>query len=135
MTLKMAKSISIQMTQKGDFKKTFKFLKAMKEKAFLKNLDKFGQAGVDALAAATPKRTGLTARSWTYSIEDDGERLTITWNNTNVVKDYYNVALMIQYGHGTGTGGWVQGIDYINSALKPIFEKMIGDIWEEVKNT
>lgn len=129
----MAKTIKIQMSQKGDFKKTFKFLKEMKEKKFLKNLDKFGQAGVDALAAATPKRTGLTASSWYYEIEDDGEQLTITWNNSNVEKGYYNVALMIQYGHGTGTGGWVSGIDYINPALKPIFDKMIGDIWEEVK--
>ncbi len=133
--LKMARTIKIQMSQKGDFKKTFKFLKEMKEKKFLKNLDKFGQAGVDALSAATPKRTGLTASSWYYEIEDDGEQLTITWNNSNVEKGYYNVALMIQYGHGTGTGGWVSGIDYINPALKPIFDKMIGDIWEEVKNS
>lgn len=133
--LKMAKTIKIQMSQKGDFKKTFKFLKTMKEKKFLKNLDKFGQAGVDALSAATPKRTGLTASSWYYEIEDNGDQLTITWNNSNVEKGYYNVALMIQYGHGTGTGGWVSGIDYINPALKPIFDKMIGDIWEEVKNS
>ncbi len=133
--LKMAKSINIQMSQKGDFKKTFKFLKAMQEKKFLKNLDRFGQAGVAALAAATPKRSGLTASSWSYEIEDDGEQLTITWNNSNVKDGYYNVALMIQYGHGTGTGGWVSGIDYINPALKPIFDKMVGDIWEEVKAT
>ena len=133
--LKMAKTIKIQMSQKGDFKKTFKFLKTMKEKKFLKNLDKFGQAGVDALSAATPRRTGLTASSWHYEIEDNGDQLTITWNNSNVEKGYYNVALMIQYGHGTGTGGWVSGIDYINPALKPIFDKMIGDIWEEVKNS
>lgn len=133
--LKMAKSINIQMSQKGDFKKTFKFLKAMQEKKFLKNLDRFGQAGVAALAAATPKRSGLTANSWSYEIEDDGEQLTITWNNSNVKDGYYNVALMIQYGHGTGTGGWVSGIDYINPALKPIFDKMVGDIWEEVKTT
>lgn len=133
--LKMAKTIKIQMSQKGDFKKTFKFLKTMKEKEFLKNLDKFGQAGVDALSAATPRRTGLTASSWYYEIEDNGDQLTITWNNSNVEKGYYNVALMIQYGHGTGTGGWVSGIDYINPALKPIFDKMVGDIWEEVKNS
>lgn len=133
--IKMAKSINIQMSQKGDFKKTFKFLKAMQEKKFLKNLDRFGQAGVAALAAATPKRSGLTASSWSYEIEDDGEQLTITWNNSNVKDGYYNVALMIQYGHGTGTGGWVSGIDYINPALKPIFDKMVGDIWEEVKAT
>lgn len=131
----MAKTITIKVGDKGDFKKTFKFLKAMKEKRFLKNLDKYGQMGVDALAAATPKRTGLTAESWTYDITDNGEQLIISWNNTNVQKGYYNVALMIQYGHGTGTGGWVEGIDYINPALKPVFDKIADAVWMEVKNS
>ena len=131
----MAKTITIKVGDKGDFKKTFKFLRAMKEKRFLKNLDKYGQMGVDALAAATPKRTGLTAESWTYDITDNGEQLIISWNNTNVQKGYYNVALMIQYGHGTGTGGWVEGIDYINPALKPIFDKIADAVWMEVKNS
>ena len=131
----MAKTITIKVGNKGDFKKTFKFLRAMKEKRFLKNLDKYGQMGVDALAAATPKRTGLTAESWTYDITDNGEQLIISWNNTNVQKGYYNVALMIQYGHGTGTGGWVEGIDYINPALKPVFDKIADAVWMEVKNS
>lgn len=131
----MAKTITVKVGDKGDFKKTFKFLRAMKEKRFLKNLDKYGQMGVDALAAATPKRTGLTAESWTYDITDNGEQLIISWNNTNVQKGYYNVALMIQYGHGTGTGGWVEGIDYINPALKPVFNKIADAVWMEVKNS
>lgn len=131
----MAKTITIKVGDKGDFKKTFKFLRAMKEKRFLKNLDKYGQMGVDALAAATPKRTGLTAESWTYDITDNGEQLIISWNNTNVQKGYYNVALMIQYGHGTGTCGWVEGIDYINPALKPLFDKIADAVWMEVKNS
>lgn len=131
----MAKTITIKVGDKGDFKKTFKFLRAMKEKRFLKNLDKYGQMGVDALAAATPKRTGLTAESWTYDITDNGEQLIISWNNTNIQKGYYNVALMIQYGHGTGTGGWVEGIDYINPALKPVFDKIADAVWMEVKNS
>ena len=131
----MAKTITIKVGDKGDFKKTFKFLRAMKEKRFLKNLDKYGQMGVDALSAATPKRTGLTAESWTYDITDNGEQLIISWNNTNVQKGYYNVALMIQYGHGTGTGGWVEGIDYINPALKPVFDKIADAVWMEVKNS
>ena len=131
----MAKTITVKVGDKGDFKKTFKFLRAMKEKRFLKNLDKYGQMGVDALAAATPKRTGLTAESWTYDITDNGEQLVISWNNTNVQKGYYNVALMIQYGHGTGTGGWVEGIDYINPALKPVFDKIADAVWMEVKNS
>ena len=128
----MAKTITVKVGDKGDFKKTFKFLRAMKEKRFLKNLDKYGQMGVDALAAATPKRTGLTAESWTYDITDNGEQLIISWNNTNVQKGYYNVALMIQYG---GTGGWVEGIDYINPALKPVFDKIADAVWMEVKNS
>ena len=131
----MAKTITVKVGDKGDFKKTFKFLRVMKEKRFLKNLDKYGQMGVDALAAATPKRTGLTAESWTYDITDNGEQLIISWNNTNVQKGYYNVALMIQYGHGTGTGGWVEGIDYINPALKPVFDKIADAVWMEVKNS
>ena len=131
----MAKTITIKVGDKGDFKKTFKFLRAMKEKRFLKNLDKYGQMGVDALAAGTAKRTGLTAESWTYDITDNGEQLIISWNNTNVQKGYYNVALMIQYGHGTGTGGWVEGIDYINPALKPVFDKIADAVWMEVKNS
>ena len=131
----MAKTITVKVGDKGDFKKTFKFLRAMKEKRFLKNLDKYGQMGVDALAAATPKRTGLTAESWTYDITDNGEQLIISWNNTNVQKGYYNVALMIQYGHGTGTGGWVEGIDYINPALKPVFDKIADAVWMEVQNS
>ena len=131
----MAKTITVKVGDKGDFKKTFKFLRAIKEKRFLKNLDKYGQMGVDALAAATPKRTGLTAESWTYDITDNGEQLIISWNNTNVQKGYYNVALMIQYGHGTGTGGWVEGIDYINPALKPVFDKIADAVWMEVKNS
>ena len=131
----MAKTITVKVGDKGDFNKTFKFLRAMKEKRFLKNLDKYGQMGVDALAAATPKRTGLTAESWTYDITDNGEQLIISWNNTNVQNGYYNVALMIQYGHGTGTGGWVEGIDYINPALKPVFDKIADAVWMEVKNS
>lgn len=131
----MAKTITIRMQQKGSFEKTFKFLRAMKEKRFLRNLDKFGQAGVEALSKATPKDTGLTANSWKYEINDDGERLSLTWYNTNVKKDYFNVAVMIQYGHGTGTGGWVEGIDYINPALRPVFDKIEKDIWEEVQNS
>lgn len=132
----MAKApISISMTTKGDFDKTIKFLKTIKEKHWLKKLDTYGRQGVEALAAATPKDTGLTADSWNYEIDDDGETLTLAWYNTNVVNDYFNVALMIQYGHGTKGGGYVEGIDYINPALKPIFEKISGNIWEDIKSS
>jgi len=131
----MAHGIVVQMSEKGDFKKTFKFLKAMQEKKFLSNLNKYGERGVQLLSENTPRDTGLTASSWYYKIEDDGETLTLTWYNSNVKKDYFNVALMLQYGHATKNGGWVEGIDYINPALKPLFDEMEKDIWEEVKSS
>ena len=130
----MARGIVVQMSEKGDFKKTFKFLKAMQEKKFLSNLNKYGERGVQLLSENTPRDTGLTASSWYYKIEDDDETLTLTWYNSNVKKDYFNVALMVQYGHATKNGGWVEGIDYINPALKPLFDEMEKDIWEEVKS-
>ena len=131
----MARGIVVRMSEKGDFKKTFKFLKAMQEKKFLSNLNKYGERGVQLLSENTPRDTGLTASSWYYKIEDDGETLTLTWYNSNVKKDYFNVALMLQYGHATKNGGWVEGIDYINPALKPLFDEMEKDIWEEVKSS
>lgn len=131
----MARGIVVEMSEKGDFKKTFKFLKAMQEKKFLSNLNKYGERGVQLLSENTPRDTGLTASSWYYKIEDDGETLTLTWYNSNVKKDYFNVALMLQYGHATKNGGWVEGIDYINPALKPLFDEMEKDIWEEVKSS
>ena len=130
----MAKGIVVKMSEKGDFKKTFKFLKAMQEKKFLSNLNKYGERGVQLLSENTPRDTGLTASSWYYKIEDDGETLALTWYNSNVKKDYFNVALMLQYGHATKNGGWIEGIDYINPALKPLFDEMEKDIWEEVKS-
>ncbi len=131
----MGKSISISVKEKGDFSKTFKFLKAMKEQKFLKSLDKYGQRGVIALSEATPKDSGLTANSWKYEIEVTDSTVNLRWYNTNVVKGYFNVALMLQYGHGTGTGGWVEGIDYINPALEPVFDEILGDMWEEVSSS
>lgn len=131
----MAKEITIKLTESGSFQKTFKFLKTLKEKAFLKNLDKYGQKGVAALASATPVDSGLTANSWKYEIENTDGYLTIRWYNTNVIKGYFNVAIMLQYGHATGTGGWVQGRDYINPAIQPIFDKMAADMWIEVQNS
>ena len=127
--------IIVRMRTKGSFDKTFTFLKRMREKKFLEKLDMYAQKGVEALRAATPKDTGKTAASWDYEITDDGNVLTITWINTNVVNDWYNVALMIQYGHATGTGGYVEGIDYINPALRPVFEEMAGKIWEAVNKS
>lgn len=131
----MAKNLVIHMTQKGNFNNTFRFLKAMEERSWLRNLDKYGQIGVEALKAATPKNSGLTANSWKYEIADNGKSLYINWYNTNVVKGYFNVALMLQLGHGTKQGYWVKGVDYINPALAPVFDKIGADVWEEVKNS
>ena len=125
-------NIVIKTSVKGSFDKTFSFLKSMKEKKFLKNLPQFGEEGVRALSAATPKDTGLTANSWKYEIVSNDYCTYINWYNTNVIKDYYNVALMIQMGHGTKQGVWIEGIDYINPALQPIFDKIAKDIWEVV---
>lgn len=122
---------AIEFTHKGDFKKTSNFLKECKKFGIENVLDRYGRAGVAALAAATPIDTGKTASSWTYEIKKTKNSYTISWNNTNVNKGV-NIAIILQYGHGTGTGGWVQGVDYINPALKPIFQEIADDAWEEI---
>ena len=94
-------------------------------------LDRYGQMGVNALASATPVDTGLTAQSWKYRIVKTRGRYTIEWYNTNV-HNGSNVAILIQYGHGTGTGGFVQGRDYINPATRPIFDQIADDVWRKV---
>jgi hypothetical protein len=96
-------------------------------------LDKYGRLGVDALANATPKDSGKTASSWYYTIEQGADESTITWSNSNVNKGV-NIAIILQYGHGTGTGGFVQGIDYINPAMAPIFDEIANRAWEEVSS-
>ena len=90
--------------------------------------------GVDALAAATPVDTGKTAASWTYEIEKKNGSYSIVWLNTNVNK-YVNIALILQYGHGTRNGGYVKGRDYINPAIQPIFDKIAEDAWREVTDS
>lgn len=121
----------IRLTQKGDFSKTLRFLKRAGKGDYIKGLEKYGKAGVKALEEYTPKRTGKTASSWSYSIEKTSEGLVLSWNNSNVYKGI-SVALLIQNGHGTRSGYYVQGVDYINPALKPIFELFGRHAWEEV---
>ena len=101
------------------------------------NLDKLhsiGNRGVEALSQATPKRTGKTAASWYYTIQNQNGVISITFSNNNIVDDWYNVAILIEYGHSTGAGVWVEGMDYINPALRPIFEELVNDTWKEVIN-
>lgn len=121
----------ITISHRGDFSKTLKFLRKLRDKKFLDKLNKYGQMGVDALRQATPKRSGKTADSWGYSIETSGNSATIIWTNSNQ-NGYFNVAVGIQYGHGTRNGGYVQGIDYINPAMRPIFDQIAEEIWAEV---
>ena len=121
----------IQIVQKGDFKRTYKFLEKASLIKIEKVLDKYGVMGVEALSANTPVDTGSTASSWTYKIEKKDGNYKIVWNNTNINK-HVNIALVLQYGHGTGTGGYVKGVDYINPALKPVFDEIAKEVWEEV---
>ena len=117
--------------QKGDFSKLNRFLERAKEAARLSILDKYGREGVAALASATPVDSGETANSWYYEIKHDNGSATITFNNSHINKGV-PIAIILQYGHGTGTGGWVEGRDYINPAIQPIFDKIVDEAWKEV---
>lgn len=121
----------IQITSKGSFNKTESFLKEMQKDDIFRSLDSYGQKGVLALASATPVRTGLTAASWTYEVTKSRGSYSITWSNTNVV-DGKPVAILLQYGHGTGTGGYVAGRDYINPVILPLFDQISADVWKAV---
>ena len=124
----------IRITSKGDFNNTFRFLKKMSNFKVNKILEKYGAMGVSALAAATPVDSGLTADSWGYEISVEKEGATIHWTNTNQNNGVY-IAVILQYGHGTGTGGYVQGRDYINPAIRPVFDKIAEEAWMEVVNS
>lgn len=123
----------ITFTQKGDFLQTKKTLKNLEKISADKILNKYGHIGVSALSSATPIDSGRTASSWYYEIESSRGRSSIVFKNSNLNAGV-NIAIILQYGHGTGTGGWVQGIDYINPAMKPVFEKIANDVWKEVMN-
>lgn len=124
----------VTVKHKGNFNKIEKFLYAMRIKDFTKILQKYGQIGVEALQAATPVDTGKTANSWGYEISKEKGIFKITWTNSNINRGV-NIALILQYGHATRNGGYVQGIDYINPALKDIFDKMAEDAWQEVTSS
>lgn len=123
----------ITFTQKGDFLQTKKTLKNLEKISADKILNKYGPIGVSALSSATPIDSGQTASSWYYEIESSRGYSSIVFKNSNLNAGV-NIAIILQYGHGTGTGGWVQGIDYINPAMKPVFEKIANDVWKEVMN-
>lgn len=121
----------IRILHRGDFSKTEKFLKKSFGRNYLDVLEKYAQKGVELLAAATPVDTGLTSLSWEYEIIQNADGISIVWNNTNINK-YVNIALILQYGHGTRNGGYVRGRDYINPAIQPIFDEMADAAWREV---
>ena len=115
----------------GGFTKTERFLNRMKRREYLNVLDEFGREGVQALRNATPVESGLTAESWDYEIKRTRDYIEIIWTNSNI-NDGVPIAIILQYGHGTGTGGYVQGRDYINPAIQPIFDKIAEKAWKVV---
>ena len=121
----------ITFRQKGDFSKVTRFLERAKEVVHLGDLDRYGREGVAALASATPVDTGLTANSWHYEIVNKKGVVEISFNNSNI-QNGVPIAIILQYGHGTRNGGWVQGRDYINPAIQPIFDRIANDMWREV---
>lgn len=121
----------ISFRQKGDFSKLTHYFEKVKEAARLSILDKYGREGVAALASATPVESGNTADSWYYDVKRQNGSATISFYNSNV-NEGVPIAIILQYGHGTGTGGWVEGRDYINPAIQPIFDKLTEEAWKEV---
>lgn len=121
----------ISFSHKGDLSKTTRFLQKAKRVVRASDLDKYGREGVAALASATPIDSGLTANSWYYKIEIKEGLITLSFHNSNI-QNGVPIAIILQYGHGTGTGGWVEGRDYINPAIQPIFDRMSQDMWKEV---
>ena len=121
----------ITFRQRGDFSKLTRYLERVKEVIRRGDLDKYGRAGVAALASATPIDTGLTASSWYYEIEHSNGSAVISFHNSNI-QNGVPIAIILQCGHGTGTGGWVEGRDYINPAIRPIFDAIANDAWREV---
>lgn len=121
----------VKFRHRGDFSKLSRYLEKASKAARLKDLDRYGQEGVTALASATPIDSGLTANSWNYRIERKKGIVKISFDNSNI-QNGVPIAIILQYGHGTRNGGWVQGRDYINPAIQPIFDKIANDAWREV---
>lgn len=121
----------IGFRQKGDFSKTTKFLTKLKQNVDISTFEKYGKKGVAALASATPVDSGLTANSWYYKIEKTNDSISLLFCNSNI-QNGVPIAVILQYGHGTRNGGWVQGRDYINPAIQPLFDQLANDAWKEV---
>lgn len=124
----------LQLSSRGDFNTLEHYLEKSLGRDYMSVLHKYGQLGVQALSAATPVRTGKTASSWSYKIEESKGSLSIIWTNSNVNKGV-NIAVILQYGHGTRNGGYVVGRDYINPAIQPIIDDLAEAAWKEVTST
>lgn len=121
----------ITFTQKGDFSKLDSYLNNLKGLFGRSDLDKYGKMGVEALSSATPYDSGNTAGSWYYKINRNGNQVSLEFCNSNVNKGV-QIAIILQYGHGTGTGGWIEGRDYINPSIQPVFDEIVNELWKEV---
>ena len=121
----------IKIKQSGDFKNTERFFSRASRANYIPILEQYGREGVSALAMATPKDSGNTANCWSYTIIQNGNDFGIKWSNSNIV-DGVPIAIILQYGHGTRNGGYVQGRDYINPTIQPIFDKIAEGVWKEV---
>lgn len=119
------------ISHRGDFKDTEAFLKRSMKGDYYADLDRYGARGVAALSKATPVDSAKTATSWSYKVTRTAKGAKVTWYNSNV-EDGVVIAIILQYGHGTGNGGYVQGRDYINPAMRPIFDSMAQEIWKKV---
>lgn len=124
--------MGVSFELQGDFTATRDYLKRLSRAEFYSHLDRLAQAGVDALEKATPKETGYTAGSWSYKITKKRGSCTISWHNSSV-NGGVPIVVLLQHGHGTGTGGYVQGRDFINPALRPVFNNISDQVWKEVK--
>lgn len=123
----------IHFKHSGNFNKTTSYLKKLVNDEWMSVLSKYGEKGIEVLSANTPVKSGTTAASWTYDVIQNEDGYSIEWHNTNVNQGY-NIALLLQYGHGTRNGGYFVGVDYINPALAPIFKALADAAWEEVKS-
>lgn len=122
----------IKFRHKGDFSKVTAYFERAKKGVNIRGLNKYAEEGVAALSSATPVDTGLTASSWYYEIEEKNGIVRISFCNSNIQNGWAPIAILLQYGHGTGTGGWVEGRDYINPAIRPVFDKIANEAWREV---
>lgn len=125
--------MGVKFNVKGSFKNTEDFLKRMQKQTEFDSLELYAQQGVNALKSVTPRDTEKTANSWSYRITKSKGKIKIEWLNSNITSEGTPVVILLQYGHGTGTGGYVRGQDFINPAIKPIFDEIEENVWKEVQ--